>query len=317
LPDLIAGDSVVVACSGGPDSLALVGATAWVTRRSGITPIAVVVDHGLQPGSADVAAWAAARCRDLGVERAEVVTVLVGIAGGPEAAARDARYAALESIAVEAGAAAVLLGHSREDQAETVLLRLARGSGARSLSGMRARSGPWRRPFLGLSRADIRSVADELLGVLGERPWSDPHNEDPSFARVRVRALLESLTQAIGPGAVPGLARSADLLRDDADALETWSREVARSLVAPTEDERSADCEALDDLPRAVRTRVIRAMCLALGCVAEDLTWDHVMRVESLVSDWHGQGEVGLPSGVVAVRSCGRLSLRRRSREGR
>jgi tRNA(Ile)-lysidine synthase len=317
LADLVAGDSVVVACSGGPDSLALVGATVWVALRAGITPIAVVVDHGLQPGSADVAAWAAARCRDLGVERADVVTVQVGSAGGPEAAARDARYAALESIAVDVGAAAVLLGHTREDQAETVLLRLARGSGARSLSGMRARSGPWRRPFLGIPRADVRAVADELLAGLGERPWSDPHNEDPAFDRVRVRALLESLTQAIGPGAIPGLTRSADLLRDDADALETWARDVAAGLVAQTQDERSADCESLADLPRAVRTRLIRAMCLALGCVAEDLTWDHVMRVESLVIDWHGQGEVGLPSGVVAVRSCGRLSLRRRSREGR
>jgi tRNA(Ile)-lysidine synthase len=312
LADLNPGDVVIVACSGGPDSLALAGVTAWVGKRQGIGVVSVVVDHDLQVGSADVAERAAGLCRDLGVDRTDVVRVQVAGAGGPEAAARNARYAALESVAVDVGAAAVLLGHTREDQAETVLLRLARGSGARSLSAMRARSGPWRRPFLGLSRADVRAVAQELLAPLGEQAWSDPHNDDPAFARVRVRLLLGVLTEAIGPGAVSGLARSADLLRDDADALEAWAREAVGEAVTAAPDERSADCAVLAGLPRAIRTRVIRTMALTMGCVAEDLAAEHVARVEALITDWHGQGEVGLPGGVVAERSCGRLCLRRR-----
>jgi tRNA(Ile)-lysidine synthase len=310
LADVEGGELVVVACSGGPDSLALVGVTAWVAQRGSFHTHAVVVDHGLQADSTRVAAWAAERCTQLGAGSAEVVAVQVGRRGGPEAAARDARYAALEGVAVEREAWAVLLGHTLEDQAETVLLRLARGSGARSLSAMRERSGPWRRPFLALDRSTVRSCADELLAPFGEQPWADPHNANPAFARVRVRSLLDGLTEAVGRGAVQGLARSADLLRDDADALDDWARRSAARIVGGDADDRSADCAELGEEPRAVRTRIIRSMCLALGCEGEDLTAEHVWRVESLISDWHGQGPVSLPGGVVAERSCGRLCLR-------
>ncbi len=306
--DLDEGDLVLIACSGGPDSLALVAATAWSAPRAGMRMQAVVVDHGLQAGSDAVAGDARRTCDLLGVP-AEVIRVEVGRAGGPEAAARDARYAALAATAERLDAATVLLGHTLEDQAETVLLRLARGSGARSLAAMSRRNGLWRRPLLDLPRAVVRAAAVEALEPLGRSAWADPHNEDPAFARVRVRHVLPELDTAVGGGAVPGLVRSADLLRDDADALDGWAHEVTDRIVSEDAGERSADCSELQGLPAAIRTRVIRLMALAVGAPGEDLGHDHVRTVEALIVDWHGQGAVSLPGGVSASRVYGRLCL--------
>ena len=310
LADLASPSVVLVACSGGPDSLALAAVTAWVGTRRDLRVEAVIVDHGLQSGSPEVAEQAAQTCRRLGVQATRVVAVSVGTEGGPEAAARSARYAALEEAAQELAAPAVLLGHTREDQAETVLLRLARGSGARSLSAMRPRNGLWRRPLLAISREDVHAVAAEVLAPLGADFWLDPHNADPAYARVRVRDLLDDLRAAAGPGAVLGLTRSADLLRDDADALDAWARAESRRLVVEGTDESSIDCAGLLELPRAIRTRVIRDACTTAGVPADAMAFDHVARVEALVSQWHGQGEIRLPGGVVALRSYGRLCLR-------
>jgi tRNA(Ile)-lysidine synthase len=310
LADLARGSTVLVACSGGPDSLALAGVSAWVGARRDLLVRAVVVDHRLQAGSDVTARWAARVAVGLGVGRADVIAVDVGGGGGPEAAARTARYGALADAAAEHGAAAVLLGHTRDDQAETVLLRLARGSGARSLSAMRARSGLWRRPFLDLARADVHEVAGELLEPLGESAWRDPHNADRGFARVRVRELLRGLGDDLGPGVVRGLARTAELLHDDADALEAWADIAFDTLVMQAEGESSAPAEGLLDLPRAVRTRVIRRLCIDRGCPPDELDFDHVTRVEALVGDWRGQGEIRLPGGVLARRWCGRLCVR-------
>ncbi len=310
IADLPEGACVTVACSGGPDSLALAGVAAWVGPRRGVTVNAVVIDHGLQRGSREVAATAAQTCLELGVAGAEVIGVEVGSDGGPEAAARTARYAALSAAAERSATAAVLLGHTRDDQAETVLLRLARGSGARALSAMRARNDPWRRPFLGLSRSDVHAVAAELLGPLGREPWRDPHNRDVAYARVRVRSLLENLGEALGPGVGLGLSRSADLLRDDADALDAQAEAAFAAQVVATDAEVSADVGALSDLPRALRTRVIRLMGLRAGCPSQELGFERVLEIQALVVDWHGQGELRLPGRVAASRAYGRLSLR-------
>src|SRR5659263_112932 len=242
LPD---GARGLVAGSGGPDSLALAAATAFVARRStgasgrGSTgPLlragAVVVDHALQPDSAQVAAAAGAACRALGLDPVEVVRVSVAASGGPEAAARDARYAALDETAHRLGAAAVLLGHTLDDQAEQVLLGLARGAGGRSLAGMPARRGLLRRPLLGLRRADTIAAC----AALGLEPWHDPTNipTDPGVGplRSRVRAhVLPVLEHTLGPGVAQALARTADQLREDADALDALAADLlAASLVA-------------------------------------------------------------------------------------
>ena len=309
IADLGSGDAVIVGCSGGADSLALAAATAWVAPRQQVRAEAVVVDHGLQPGSDAVAEAAAGACRSLGLA-ARVIRVEVGTEGGPEAAARDARRAALLEAAAETGAMAVLLGHTLEDQAETVLLRLARGSGARSLAAMAARTDPWRRPFLALSREVVRAAAAEALAPVGLSAWEDPHNDDPAFARVRARRLLADLQATLGAGVVSGLARSADLLRDDADALDAMADASYRSLVADEDGGVGVEVTDLAVLPTAVRTRIVRRMALACGCPGEDLGIDQVRRVDAFVTDWHGQGEVHLPGGATAFRACGRLCVR-------
>lgn len=299
---------VLVACSGGPDSLALAAAAADVAHADGRQARAVIVDHGLQDDSAQVAEQAGHACRTLGLP-ASVVRVEVTGRGGPEAAAREARYAALRAAAEEQGAGAVLLGHTLEDQAETVLLRLARGSGARSLAAMSPGAGLWRRPFLHLSRDLVRRAAREVLEPHGLEAWRDPHNDDPAFARVRVRIVLEELRGALGDGVVAGLARSADLLRDDADALDALATQAFDATVCIDDGCLSAECDALRALPAAVRTRVLRTMLITAGCPADNAGIDHVRTVDALIVDWHGQGAAHLPGGVRAERACGRLSV--------
>lgn len=311
LEDVEPGSLIMLACSGGPDSCALAAAAAFVAPRRGLRTHAVVIDHGLQEGSDRIARWAQEVCLRLGIASAEVTRVHVGRQGGPEAAARDARYAALTGRAQALGATTVLLGHTMDDQAETVLLRLARGSGARSLSGMRARDGLWRRPLLGLSRALVRACAVEALGEIGEHAWHDPHNDDPRFTRPRVRAALGTLSAALELDVVDGLSRTAEMLRDDADALDGMAAQAAEELVQEDATGLSCDTQALIGQPRALRTRIIRAMCLQAGCDAGALTAEHVWAVERLVTRWHGQGPTRLPGAVSAERRYGRLTVHR------
>jgi tRNA(Ile)-lysidine synthase len=298
LAGLAPGDLALAACSGGPDSLALAAALAFVAPRAGLRAGAVTVDHGLQDGSADRAAAVAALLGRLGLDPVRAVAVTVDGGGGPEAAARTARYAALEATAADLGATTVLLGHTLDDQAETVLLGLARGSGARSLAGMPPRRGIFLRPLLGLRR----EVTTGACAALDLAPWADPHNADRRFARVRVRLdALPALEAALGPGVAEALARTADQLRDDAEVLE----QIALS-------ERSVDphlmsAASLAGLPGAVRTRVLRSAALAAGCPATALTSAHVTRIEELVTDWRGQRWIDLPGGVRATRRSGQV----------
>jgi tRNA(Ile)-lysidine synthase len=292
---LMPGDLVLAACSGGPDSLALAAALAFVAPRAGLRAGAVTVDHGLQQGSADRAAGVAAALRGLGLDPVRAVTVTVDGPGGPEAAARAARYTALEKAAADVGAGAVLLGHTLDDQAETVLLGLARGSGPRSLAGMPARRGAFLRPLLGVRR----TVTAAACAALGLSPWADPHNTDRRFARVRVRLdVLPALESALGPGVAEALARTADQLRDDAEVLEEIAAERVRG-------DSPMSAASLAVLPAAVRTRVLRSAALAAGCPAGALTAAHVARIAELVTAWHGQRGVDLPGGVRARRQDG------------
>jgi tRNA(Ile)-lysidine synthase len=301
LADLAPGALVLVACSGGADSLALAGALSFVAARTGLRAGGVTVDHGLQRGSAERAEEVAGLLRGLGLDPVESVAVPVGRHGGPEAAAREARYAALNEAAERLGARAVLVGHTLDDQAETVLLRLARGSGARSLAGM-ARSGErYRRPFLGLTRAEVRRACL----AMGLAPWDDPHNEDPAYARVRVRrTVLPLLERELGPGVAEALARTASQLREDADALDGWA---VRALEKASDLEHSLDVRVLEELPQAVRSRVLRRAAVAAGSPAGTLAAVHVAAVDRLVTDWHGQRGVDLPGRVRAIRRYGKL----------
>ncbi|MFF5503069.1 tRNA lysidine(34) synthetase TilS [Streptomyces roseolus] len=298
---------VLVACSGGADSMALASALAFEARKLPVRAGGITVDHGLQDGSSVRADEIADRMTALGLAPVEAVAVTVGREGGPEAAARDARYAALDAAAERHGATAILLGHTRDDQAETVLLGLARGSGIRSLSGMAAVSGTqgrYRRPFLQLDRQTVRKacVAQELA------VWDDPHNSDPAYTRSRLRHEgLPALEKALGKGVVEALARTAQLSRDDADALDTWAADVETAV----RDEAGAlECAKLHGLPPAVRRRVLRRAAIAEGAPAGSLFARHIEELDRLITGWRGQGAINLPGRVEARRQGGRLVIR-------
>jgi tRNA(Ile)-lysidine synthase len=293
--DLARGSLVLAACSGGADSLALAAALAFIAPRAGLRAGGVTVDHGLQAGSAERAASVAAALAGMGLDPVRAVAVTVGGAGGPEAAARTARYEALEKVAADAGAAAVLLGHTLDDQAETVLLGLARGAGPRSLAGMPPRRGVFRRPLL----QTRRPVTAAACAALGLDPWQDPHNRDRRFARVRVREdALPALEAALGPGVTEALARTATHLRADAEVLENIAAERSGSCAELT-------AHSLERMPDAIRGRVLRSAAIDAGCPAGALSALHVRRLDELVTNWHGQRWVDLPGGVRAARKGG------------
>lgn len=301
------GGPVLVACSGGPDSLALAAATAFVAPRLGLPAALITVDHGLQPGSGEVAEGVRRWAQEIGFEPVEVAKVRVTGPGlGPEAAAREARYAALTEAARRLGAATVLLGHTRDDQAETVLLAMARGAGPRGLAGMPAARDVGgvclMRPLLDVSRNETRKAC----ATLGLTPWEDPHNVDPSYARSRVRSeVLPVLVEALGPGVVDNLARTAKLIAADAAALDALAREALAAARAPGGGLSVPDLAGL--LP-ALRTRVLHAWALELGAPGGALFHRHVAALDALVTEWHGQRAVSLPAGIQVTRLGDRLT---------
>ncbi|WP_236796337.1 tRNA lysidine(34) synthetase TilS [Amycolatopsis sp. GM8] len=285
-----------VAVSGGADSLALAEASAHEGHKLGLRVRALVVDHGLQDGSAEIAEAAAATARTLGVDEAEVLTVEVGGSGGIEAAARRARYAALSGK----GRGLVLLGHTRDDQAETVLLGLGRGSGPRSIAGMKPLDPPWGRPLLDVPR----SATVAACAALGVRPWQDPFNADPRFTRVRLRTeVLPLLEDVLAGGVASALARTAAQVREDLETLDALAEEF-------THEGETLDAKALEDVPPALRRRVLRRWLLDRGGC--DLSDSHLRSVDALIGEWRGQGGVWLPGGLVVARTHGTLSMNRR-----
>jgi tRNA(Ile)-lysidine synthase len=306
LTTLPPGATVIVALSGGADSLALAAATAFEASKLGLRVAAVTVDHRLQDGSTDAAAAAAAKAEALGLE-ARLVRVEVGAGGGPEAAARDARYRALRDAARDAGAAAILLGHTLDDQAETVLLGLARGAGAASLQGMAEAAEldgvALLRPLLAVRRSTTRAAcaAEDL------EPWDDPQNADPRFARVRVReTVLPVLEAELGPGIADALARTAAQLREDAEAFDEMIDETIEDLVEHAEAGISVSAPALAANPAALRNRIIRHVVASE--FHESLTRSQTLEVARLVTDWSGQGPIDLP-GCRARRVGGRIEF--------
>ena len=311
---------VLVALSGGPDSLALAAATAFEASRAGIRAGAVIVDHGLQEGSDAVAGRAAGQARALGLDpvlvtRVEVAEGPASATGGAEAAARSARYAAIDAALGATGARAVLLGHTLDDQAETVLLGLARGAGAASLSGMAAETAPADadphhphdrstgvaqgtriRPLLGIRRSQtVQFCADS-----GLEPWHDPHNDSAEFTRVRVRrTVLPLLERELGPGIAEALARTAEQLREDDETLRGLATETIEDLVEHAEAGIAISAGALAANPPALRNRIIRYVVDSEFGVS--LSRSQTLAVAALVTDWHGQKGVDLP-GIRVVR---------------
>ena len=296
LADLDPGSTVVVACSGGADSLSLVAATVFEARSGALRVVGATIDHALQDGSAERTSRVVEQMAALGV--AETVSARVRVDGsgmGPEAAAREARYAVLEEIGARFEAATILLGHTRDDQAETVLLGLARGSGGRSLAGMRRAYDRYRRPLLDVGRIETETAC----AVEGIDSWTDPHNADPRFTRSRVRTRVLPLLEAeLGPGVAQTLARTADQLREDMELLDQLAETALAELAGTLSVER------LSAQPTAVRRRVLRLAALAAGASGQELFHEHVVAMDALLTGWHGQKWVDLP-GRVRMRRVG------------
>jgi tRNA(Ile)-lysidine synthase len=301
-------ERVLVACSGGTDSLALAAATAFVAPRLGIPAGLVTVDHRLQDGSTEQAKAVADWAGSVGFDPVLVETVEVSGPGGPEAAARDARYEALVRAAAVHRVGTVMLGHTLDDQAETVLLALVRGAGPRGLAAMpvqREVDGvALLRPLLDVSRAQTAAAC----AALGLVPWHDPHNLDPSFTRVRARSLLANLSSTLGPAVVSNLARTASLIAADNAALDALAATflAASSFRAASSPPGLAAADLAALMP-AVRTRVLREWARSLGAPGSALSHRHIAALDALITDWHGQGPVALPGGILVGRQNGVL----------
>ena len=263
--------------------------------------IPVVVDHGLQEGSAQITSQTISKLKAIGYTQVESAVAQVKITDGLEASARRARYQIFNQFVDTYRPKYFLLAHTLNDQAESVLLGLARGSGARSLSGMAVENNIYVRPLLKISRHTTVAACREG----GIEIWSDPHNDDLRFARVRTRKnVLPNLEENLGPGITEALVRSADLLRDDADALDSFAREY----FAQT-DPLNLSVSELERLPKAIRTRVLRLAIYKAGAPTGSLSAEHINGAEALISDWHGQKELSLPGDVKLLRNSGRITL--------
>ncbi|MCB0890131.1 MAG: tRNA lysidine(34) synthetase TilS, partial [Nocardioidaceae bacterium] len=258
-------------------------------------------DHGLQVDSVDHAAAVVAQMSELGAVETASARVRVDAPGlGPEAAARRARYEVIETMLEHFDAEICLLGHTQDDQAETVLMGLARGSGARSLAGMRRSFDHFRRPFLDLTRQQTEAAC-EAQGITW---WTDPHNDDPAYTRVRVRkSLMPALERELGPGVAAALARTADQLRSDADFLDDMAAEALSAIST----EVGLPVADLGQLAPAIRTRVLRMAAVEAGAIAAELFAAHVGEIDRLVTDWRGQAGVDLPGHLTARRVAGVL----------
>ncbi len=290
---------VLVACSGGADSLALLAAAVFEGRRRPWRVVGVTVDHGLQDGSHAHADAVVEQMASLGADETVGVRVRVESGGqGPEAAARQARYAVLEEVAERFGSGVVLLGHTLDDQAETVLLGLTRGSGGRSLAGMRRAFPPFRRPLLDVTRGQARAACR----AQGIEWWEDPHNEDPRFTRARVRhRVLPVLEEELGPGVTAALARTADLLREDMSALDRLAETTFADVRTGAGPEAAIDTVALETEEPAVAGRVLRLAAVGAGCPPSELFRVHVAALTDLAEGLPSR-QVQLPGHVTAYR---------------
>ena len=303
LKDFDAGDYVLVGCSGGADSLALAWTTLVVGKRLELKTGVIIVDHQLFPESNSVALNAKKQCEDLGIE--EVIIKKVNVEQtheGLEAAARIARYEAFENVLQETNAQVILLAHTQDDQAETVLMRLTRGSGAKSLSGMAQVSGKYLRPFLHLRK----KLVHDSLDLIGLKAWQDPANTDHQFLRVKVRLeLMPKIIEVLGESAISSLDKTSQLLRLDNQALE----DLAQQFFESQKDVKTNGLEIseLEKLPEAIRTRVLRICAIASGVHPGPFSFEHIEAIDALVKNWHGQGNVDLPGFIQATRVNGSL----------
>ena len=296
------GQKLLVAVSGGADSLALAAACEFEAKKLGVKIAAAVIDHSLQKDSDKVAAQTAKTLVSLGFEEVVIKKITVGKAGGPEAAARTARYTALETLRQKTKSNFVVLGHTSSDQAETVLLGLVRGSGSKSLSGMSEKTGFLLRPLLGIERATTEAFCKDSR----IKYWSDPQNKDEKFLRVMIRKnVLPFLEKQLGGSVAASLVRTSDQLREDNTYLESQADKSFKKYAKVSSSGISFDAKAIEKLPAAILNRVIKK---ALDSFGSESSRTHVLAVSDLVLSWHGQKPLALP-GVRVVRKGNTISF--------
>ncbi len=293
------GDLVLVACSGGPDSLVLLHVLARLRRLVGCSLAAAYVDHGLRPAAAREGRRVVASAVALGVP-ARVLALGLRAGGNLMARARQARYAALEAERARVGAASIALAHTATDQAETLLMRLLDGSGSAGLAAMAPRRGHLVRPMLEVTRAEVEA----FVKANGLRPVRDPSNRDPAFRRVRLRALLGALRK-LQPDADRALARSAANLRDDAEVLAWASAELGAGRVP-----LDLDLGRLSGLPAPVRGRALRDAVASTAGRA--LSRREALALAHLADRTEGTEELDV-AGIRVRRSYRRLSAASRA----
>jgi tRNA(Ile)-lysidine synthase len=297
------GQVVLAAVSGGADSLAMAAALSFEAPKLNLEIAAVIVDHNLQKDSAEVAIKTKTVLEGLGYKKVRIVKVKVGKAGGPEAAARTARYEAINKTATSLKSTFVMLGHTLDDQAEQVLLGLARGSGAKSLSGMQKRNGIYLRPFLEIDRTSTEKFCEDSL----LEPWFDPHNQDEKFLRVRVRQnIFPILEKELGPGIKDALVRSANQLREDDEFLESYASELFGKIARVSKNTIELEVSELKELSASIRNRLIKK---SLDLLTKESSRQSVLAIAELVLNWHGQKALML-SGVRVERKGEIIALK-------
>jgi tRNA(Ile)-lysidine synthase len=298
------GSTLLLAVSGGADSLALAAAASFEAKKLEIRLAAVILDHGLQPKSAEVAKKAAQTLNSLGISEVIIEKVKVTKSGdGLEAEARKSRYKGIEKVRKKLGAAFVLLGHNLDDQAETVLLGLARGSGLKSISAMTKVDSQRKliRPILDVPRSALRKACSDQ----GISFWDDPHNQDERFARVRVRKLADQLERELGPGFASALARTAELAKEADDAISDSAKKlIAKALLSISGKRSTYDIKPLAKAQLGVRRKALHEMLSESG--ARAVSRAQVLQVEELITSWHGQKKSTL-SGITVERAANQL----------
>jgi tRNA(Ile)-lysidine synthase len=297
------GQKLLVAVSGGADSMALAAALEFEAKKLKLQISAAVIDHSLQKNSSKIAKQTADALVNLGYQQVVIESVQVAKVGGPEAAAREARYSALEKIRKQTKSDFVLLGHTQSDQAETVLLGLVRGSGAKSLSGMSPRTGTLLRPLLGIER----STTEQFCKDSGIRFWIDPQNSDTRFVRVMIRKkVLPFLEKHLGVGISKNLVKTGDQLREDEIYLSQVSNKAFRKISKSSGSTLSFAAGDLAKLSPAILNRVIK---IALDSFEKESSRVHVLAVADLVLSWHGQKPLSLP-GVRVERKGNTITIK-------
>ncbi len=293
LKDFEPADLILVGCSGGADSIALVWSASVVCKRLNLNLGVVIVDHQLIAESNQVAENTKKQCAEFGINQIIVKKIKVVLENeGLESAARKARYEAFEEVIKDTNAKALMLAHTQDDQAETMLMRLTRGSGAKSLSAMSEVSGKYLRPFLHVRKFEIKDALEKE----DIKYWNDPANSNSDFLRVKVRnELIPKLIEVLGDSVVEALDRTSMLLKNDNDILD----QIALNHY---QENRQLLISKLEDLPSAIRTRVIKLAALDAGVNPGPFSFEHIEAIDALVTNWHGQSHIDLPGFVQASR---------------